>query len=52
MEFKSQALEANVASYHVEVDIDPKYAPIQEAMSKYYGLTEGLNTFLKELKFV
>ncbi|MFH1981438.1 MAG: PEP/pyruvate-binding domain-containing protein [Pseudomonadota bacterium] len=49
MAFKSQALEANVASYHVDVDIDAKYAPIQEAMAKYYGLTEGLNTFLKEL---
>ncbi len=49
MEFKSQALDANVASFHVDVDIDPKYAPIQAAMLKYYGLTDGLNTFLSEL---
>lgn len=46
---KSQALEINLASYHVEVDIDAKYSILQEVMSKYYGLMEGLNTFLKEL---
>jgi pyruvate,orthophosphate dikinase len=46
---KSQALEINLASYHVEVDIDAKYSILQEVMSKYYGLMEGLNIFLKEL---
>jgi pyruvate,orthophosphate dikinase len=46
---KSQALEANIASYHVDVAIDAKFAPLQEVMAKYYGLTESLNTFLKEL---
>ena len=46
---KSKALEVNLADYHVDVDIDPKYATLQEVMSKYYGLTEGLNTFLREL---
>ena len=49
MQIKSQALEANIASYHVDVTIDAKYAPLQEVMSRYYGLTESLNTFLKEL---
>ena len=46
---KSKALEVNLADYHVDVDIDPKYAVLQEVMSRYYGLMEGLNTFLREL---
>ncbi|MCP4106444.1 MAG: pyruvate, phosphate dikinase [Desulfobacteraceae bacterium] len=43
------ALEVNIAESYREVAIDPKYSIMQEVMSKYYGLTEGLNTFLKEL---
>ena len=46
---KSKALEINLADYHVDVAIDEKYATLQEVMSEYYGLKEGLNTFLKEL---
>jgi len=46
---KSKALEVNIADYHVDVEIDAKYSMLQEVMSKYYGLMEGLNTFLKEL---
>jgi pyruvate,orthophosphate dikinase len=46
---KSRALEVNLADYHVEVGVDPKYAVLQEVMSKYYGLMEGLNVFLGEL---
>jgi pyruvate,orthophosphate dikinase len=46
---KSKALEINLADYHVDVAIDEKYAALQEVMSRYYGLKEGLNTFLKEL---
>ena len=49
MEIKSKALEVNLASYHVDVTIDGKYAPIQEVLSRYFGLMDGLNTFLKEL---
>ncbi len=49
MKLKSKALEVNLADYHVDVTIDDKYATLQEVMSKYYGLMEGLNTFLKEL---
>lgn len=49
MQIKSQALEANIASYHVDVTIDEKFAPLQEVMARYYGLTESLNTFLQEL---
>ena len=49
MKVKSKALEINLADYHVDVDIDEKYAILQEVMSRYYGLMEGLNTLLKEL---
>ncbi|MBW2562871.1 MAG: hypothetical protein JRE29_02350, partial [Deltaproteobacteria bacterium] len=46
---KSKALEVNITDYHVDVEIDAKYSMLQEVMSRYYGLMEGLNTFLKEL---
>ena len=46
---QSKALEVNIADYHVDVAIDKKYSVLQGVMSKYYGLTEGLNTFLQEL---
>ena len=49
MKVKSKALEINLADYHVDVAIDEKYSILQEVMSKYYGIMEGLNTFLKEL---
>ena len=46
---KSKALEVNLASTHVDVTIDPRYASIQAVMSRYFGLMEGVNTFLREL---
>jgi len=46
---KSKALEVNIADYHVDVDVDPKYSVLQEAMSRYFGIMEGLTVFLKEL---
>ncbi len=46
---KSKALEVNLADYHVEVTVDPKYAPLQEVMARYFGLRESLTTFLEEL---
>ena len=46
---KSKALEVNLASYRVDVSIDEKYLILQDIMSRYYGLMEGFNTFLKEL---
>ncbi len=49
MRVKSKALEVNLADYHVDVAIDAKYSILQEVMAKYYGLMEGLSTFLKEL---
>ena len=49
MAIKSKALEVNIADYHVDVNVDPKYSVMQTAMSKYYGLMEGLSGFLKEL---
>ncbi|MCB2168210.1 MAG: pyruvate, phosphate dikinase [Deltaproteobacteria bacterium] len=46
---RSKALEVNIADYHVEVEIDRKYAVLQEVMASYFGLQEGLTIFLKEL---
>jgi pyruvate, orthophosphate dikinase len=49
LQIKSKALEVNLANTQVDVAIDPKYADLQEIMSKYYGLMDHFNTFLKEL---
>ena len=49
MKRKSKALEVNIARYYVDVKIDARYSVLQEVMSRYYGLMDGLNTFLKEL---
>ena len=46
---KSKALEANLASTHVDVAIDGRYECIQAVMSRYYGLMEAVNIFLREL---
>ncbi|MGD9974529.1 MAG: PEP/pyruvate-binding domain-containing protein [Desulfatirhabdiaceae bacterium] len=49
MQIKSKALEVNIASYAVDVTINSRYQPLQEIMSRYYGLLDGLNAFLKEV---
>ncbi len=49
LKIKSKALEVNIADYYVDVPIDPEYHLLQDVMSRYYGLMDGLNTFLKEL---
>jgi pyruvate,orthophosphate dikinase len=46
---RSKALEVNIADYHVDVEIDRKYAVLQDVMAAYFGLQEGLRTFLQEL---
>ncbi|MGD9211083.1 MAG: pyruvate, phosphate dikinase, partial [Desulfobacteraceae bacterium] len=46
---KSKALQVNLASYHVDVEIDQCYLAFQHVMSQYYGLMEGVKTFLMEL---
>ncbi len=45
----SRALQKNIAEYSVDVAIDAKYAPVQEVMSRFHGLQEGLTVFLKEV---
>lgn len=45
----SRALKINLEKSRVDVKISEKYLPIQDVMGKYFGLQEGLNTFLKEL---
>jgi len=49
LQIKSKALEVNLESYQVDVSIDSRYSVLPDIMSKYYGLMEGFNTFLKEL---
>ncbi|MDY6823850.1 MAG: PEP/pyruvate-binding domain-containing protein [Thermodesulfobacteriota bacterium] len=49
MSVKSKALEVNLADYHVDVSIDPRYLVLREVMAKYHGLMERFDTFLKEL---
>jgi pyruvate,orthophosphate dikinase len=49
VQIQSKALEVNIANYHVDVAIDPKYEVLRDVMSRYYGLMEGVTTFLKEL---
>jgi len=49
VQIQSKALEVNIADYHVDVAIDPKYEVLRDVMSRYYGLMEGVTTFLKEL---
>lgn len=45
----SKALEVNLAISRVDVCISEKYRVLQEVMSRYHGVMEGLNVFLKEL---
>lgn len=45
----SKALEINLACSRVDVTISERYKILQEVMSKYPGVMEGLDTFLKEL---
>ncbi len=49
MNIKSKALEVNIADYHVDVTIDEKYFLLRDVLSQYYGIMEGVNTFLQEL---
>jgi len=46
---KSKALEANLAEHRVNVSVDPRYESLQEVVSSYYGLKEGIQVFLEEL---
>ena len=46
---RSNALKVNTKDFYVDVEPHPKYTLIREVMSKYYGLTEGVLIFLKEL---
>ena len=50
MKLQSKALEANLAESHVDVTIDAKYTILQEVMSRYYGLIEGLNRSLRQYR--
>jgi pyruvate,orthophosphate dikinase len=45
----SKALEVNIATSRVEVSVDKKYDILKKVMEKYYGIRDGLQTFLEEL---
>ena len=45
----SKALEVNIETSRVSVEIGDKYRLVQEIMSKYSGIMDNLNTFLTEL---
>ena len=45
----SKALEVNIASSRVDVTIDQRYEILKEVMENYYGLKQGLETFLEEI---
>ncbi|CAN2047178.1 pyruvate, orthophosphate dikinase [Candidatus Magnetomoraceae bacterium gMMP-1] len=49
MNTQSKALEVNIESSRIKVKIEDKYKIFQEIMDKYYGIMQGLNTFLIEL---
>jgi pyruvate,orthophosphate dikinase len=49
-EMCSKALEVNIETSRVDVSIGERYTLLQEVMSKYPGIMEGLNTFLRELE--
>jgi pyruvate,orthophosphate dikinase len=49
MKMPSRALEVNIEQSRVDVTISQKYGIIQEVMSRYEGIMEGLNVFLTEL---
>lgn len=46
---KSKALEINLARTQVDVVIDPRYDCLRKVMAEYYGLLDGLSTYLREV---
>ena len=46
---KYDAFRANPSTDYKDVEPHPEYGLISEVLSKYYGLTEGVSFFLKEL---
>jgi len=46
---KSKALEVNLAHTRVDVTVDNRYEILLEVMGQYYGVKQGLQTFLKEI---
>ena len=45
----SKAFDANIATSRVEVTVHKKYDILKKVMEKYYGIRDGLQTFLEEL---
>ena len=45
----SRALEVNIECSRVDVTVDQRYKILEQVMGKYYGVKEGLQTFLEEI---
>ncbi len=45
----SKALEVNIECSRVDVTVDQRYKILEQVMGKYYGVREGLQTFLEEI---
>ncbi len=45
----SKALEANIASSQVQVEVDEAYHVLHHIMAQYHGVREGLQSFLEEV---
>ncbi|HDZ24298.1 MAG TPA: hypothetical protein ENH70_07145, partial [Desulfobacteraceae bacterium] len=43
------ALEVNIECSRVDVTVDQRYKVLEQVMGKYYGVREGLQTFLEEI---
>jgi len=46
---ESKALEVNLARTRVDVTVDNRYEILLKVMGEYYGVKQGLQTFLKEI---
>ncbi|MBU1172562.1 MAG: pyruvate, phosphate dikinase [Proteobacteria bacterium] len=49
MTVRSKALEVNLADYHVDVDIHPRFVVLEQVMAVYSGMHDEFKIFLEEL---
>ena len=49
MAILSRALEVNLADYHVDVAVHPRYSVLRDVMAVYSGMKDEFETFLEEL---
>lgn len=49
MIIQSKALEVNLSDFHVDVDIHPRYAILEQVMAVFSGMQDEFRIFLEEL---